>query len=232
MITLAIETATSHASVAVVEDGRELAAWREATHQDLCQRLAHEARSALERAGRSFGEVGLIAAGLGPGSFTSVRVGLATAKGFALARDLPLAGVPSMAAMAWQMRDRLPGLVCPIIDAKRGELYAGLYRVGAELPARAAEEWVTTAADLAARLDALGEPVAVIGDPGQLPAADVALLGDRIRPEAAWPDAAAVADLAVKRFGAGGSDEIGPLRPIYVRMSYAEESRRLDLGLR
>ncbi len=187
---------------------------------------------ALERAGRGFGDLGLIAAGIGPGSFTSVRVGLATAKGFALARDLPLVGVPSMAAMAWQVRGRLSGLICPIIDAKRGELYAGLYRVGAELPERVVEEWVTTAADLAARLEARGEPVAVIGDPDQLPAADVALLGNRMCPEAAWPDAAAVADLAVRRFDAGGGDEIGPLRPIYVRMSYAEESRRLDLGLR
>jgi tRNA threonylcarbamoyladenosine biosynthesis protein TsaB len=232
VITLAIETATSHASVALIEGSRELAAWREVTHQDLCQRLAHEARLVLEAAGRSFGDLELIAAGLGPGSFTSVRVGLATAKGFALARDLPLVGVPSLAAMAWQMRDRLSGLVCPIIDARRGELYAGLHRLGSDSVERVTEEWVTTAADLAARLDALDEPAAIIGDAAQLSANDLALLGNRVYAETAWPDAVAVADLAMKRFAAGGGDELGPLRPIYVRMSYAEESRRLDLGLR
>lgn len=232
MLILAIETATDHASVVALEDGRELAAWREVTHQDLCQRLAFEVRGVLATAGRGSGDIGLIAVGLGPGSFTSVRVGLATAKGFAFARGLPIVGVSSLEAMAWRQRGGLPGLVCPVLDAKRGELYAAIFRQEECRIERVAGECVISAADLLTRLAGFGEPVAVIGEPDRLLPADLKRLGDLMYPGATWPDAAGIADLGLRRYNAGGADDIGPLRPIYVRMSYAEESRKLDLGLR
>ena len=232
MLVLAIETATIHSSVSVVEGGRELAGWRELTHQDLCQRLAFEARTMLDRAGRGPGDLGLIAVGLGPGSFTSVRVGVATAKGIAFAREIALVGIPSLEAMAWQVRDRVAGLVCPVTDARRGELYAALFRVRPDAIEQVEEESVTTATDLAERLVRLGEPVTVVGEAGRLQEADVARFGDMMPSHPVWPDAASVAELGLRRYNARGGDEIGPLRPIYVRMSYAEESRRLDLGLR
>ena len=232
MLILGIETATVHASVAVVEDGVEISAWRAETKQDLLRKLAFEAQSALARAGRRFVDVGLIAVGLGPGSFTSVRVGVGTAKGFALARQTPLVGVSSLEAMAWRLRSQVSGLVCPVMDAKRGEVYTALYRVRDGTTEPVEKESVDTADNLMTRITALGEPVKIVGDAEQLSPQDVARFGEAMWPEPVWPEAAAIAEMGLRRFSATGGDEIAPLRPIYVRMSYAEESRKLDLGLR
>ena len=232
MLVLAIETATHHSSVVVTDGERELAAWREVTRQDLCQRLAAEVGRALVSAGRGFGELRLVAVGLGPGSFTSVRIGMATTKGIAFARGVPLVGVPSLEAMVWQVRHGVSGLVRPVTDAKRSELYTALYRVhGGEIE-QAEQESVTTASDLMAHLSGSSEAVTVVGERSALAEEDVARFGDMMWREAVWPDAAAVAELGVRRYTQTGEDAVGPLRPIYVRMSYAEESRKLDLGLR
>jgi tRNA threonylcarbamoyladenosine biosynthesis protein TsaB len=236
MLTLALETATEHASAALVEDGRELAGWREVTHQDLLRRLAEEVRRVLATAGRQFSDLSLVAVGLGPGSFTSLRVGLATAKGICLARAVPLVGVPSLAAMVWPVRDRVSGLICPVLDARRGEVYAGLFRVAGEGVVRVQSEFVATAAVLAEKLRAGGGPVTLLGQ-AELPPVQEALqsLGRQaavLGGAAVWPDAGAVAALGRQAFAARGEDDPDSLRPIYVRKSYAEESSNIDLGLR
>lgn len=236
MRVLAIETATDHSSVILVEDDREVSAWRELTHQDLCRRLAAEAGRVLERAGRQFAELDLFAVGLGPGSFTSLRVGLATAKAFAFALGKPLVGVSSLEAMAWQMRERLPGLVCPIIDARRGEVYAAVYHSQDPSVEPTVPEFVGAPVAVAERLSRLGQPVTVFGDPGCVSDRDAELLAEAglsvWRDEAVFPDALAVAELGRARFQTAGPEAIAPLRPIYVRKSYAEEAADIDLGLR
>ncbi len=219
----------------------DLRPFRADTQRDLCSRFASEIAAVISRAGRTFDDLDLVAVGLGPGSFTALRVGLATAKALALARDLPLVGIPSLAAMAWHVRDRLPGLVCPMLDARRGEIYAALYRavqdpalhdrVEPVLP-----EFAAGPAALAERLSSAEEPVTLFGQLDRLPAADIA----RALPARAalWsdetivPDALAVAQLARRRFAAEGPDAPASLRPIYVRLSYAEERFDIDLGLR
>jgi tRNA threonylcarbamoyladenosine biosynthesis protein TsaB len=251
MLVLALETAVARASVVLADDDRELSAWRADTQRDLCSRLASEIGAVISRAGRTFDDLDLVAVGLGPGSFTALRVGLATAKALALARDLPLVGIPSLAAMAWHVRDRLPGLVCPMLDARRGEVYAALYRVAPEhvaqdrvAPERVAPERVERVepefaagpAGLAERLSSAEEPVTLFGQLDRLPAADIArALPARAslwRNETILPDALAVAQLARRRFAAAGPDAPASLRPIYVRLSYAEERFDIDLGLR
>ena len=236
MLVLALETAVARASVVLADGDRELSAWRADTRRDLCSRFASEIGAVISRAGRSFDELDLLAVGLGPGSFTALRVGLATAKALAVARDLPLVGIPSLAAMAWQVRDRLTGLVCPMLDARRGEIYAALYRVAQDRVDSVVPEFAADTETLAERLSSAEEPVTLFGQLDRLPAADLA----RALPEPAalWsdetilPDALAVAQLARRRFAAQGPDDAASLRPIYVRLSYAEERFDIDLGLR
>lgn len=236
MLTLAIETATDTASVVLAEQGRELAGWREATRQDLCRRLAGEVGTVLSESGRVFADLDLLAIGLGPGSFTSLRVGLATAKGICLARDLPLIGVSSLAAMAWQMRGSIRGLACPVIDARRGEVYAGVFSAGDDGVERVQEEFVADPRGFAERVRALSQPVTVFGQAELLARAETAAaLGSEVaflRDPPVVPDAAAVAHLGEISFRGRGGDELSSLRPIYVRKSYAEEKSDLDLGLR
>jgi len=236
MLVLAVETATECASVALVEEGRELASWRERTHQDLLLRLAGEVGRVLSRAGRTFAQLDLVCAGLGPGSFTSLRVGLATAKGLCLAYGAPLTGVSSLAAMAWQRRAHITGLACPVLDARRGEVYGGLFRIGGESVTRLAEEFVASPAGLAERLAGCECPVSVFGEVDRLPVGELAdaLAGraELVRDEVVLPDAGAVAALGARRFAEAGADDLTSLHPIYVRKSYAEEKLDLDLGLR
>ena len=246
MLVLALETAVARASVVLADDDRELSAWRADTQRDLCSRLASEIAAVMSRAGRTFDDLDLVAVGLGPGSFTALRVGLATAKALALARDLPLVGIPSLAAMAWHVRDRLSGLVCPMLDARREEIYAALYRVAPERGAlhrvlrdrldAVLPEFAAGPGGLAERLSSVEEPVTLFGQLDRLPAADIArALPPRATlwsDETILPDALAVAQLARRRFAAEGPDDPASLRPIYVRLSYAEERFDIDLGLR
>ena len=235
MLVLALETATEHTSVVLAEDDRELASWRGVTRQDLCLRLAAEVTQVLEQAGADSGDVALVAAGLGPGSFTSLRVGLATAKGFCLARGVPLVGVPALEAMAWQVKDRVSGTVSPVIDARRGQVYAALFKVAGAQVVRETEEFIARPADLGKRLRALGAPVSLVGQVDRLqPDALAELQGDRIQVlgDPVAPDALAVACIGRQRYLSRPVDEIDSARPIYVRRSYAEERFDIDLGLR
>jgi len=236
MLVLALDTAVPCASVVLAEDDREVAAWRADTHEDLCRRLAPQLPAVLSEGGRTFADLELVAVGLGPGSFTALRVGLATAKAVALARGVPLVGVSSLAAMVWRVRDRISGLACPMLDAKRGEAYAAVYRAERDGVEPVAQEFAAAPADLAKRLLEHPGPLILFGQVDRLPTEEIArLMGGRAsvwRDEIIAPDALAIAQLGRRRFAASGPDDPASLRPIYVRMSYAEEHRNLDLGLR
>lgn len=84
----------------------------------------------LWRHGLAPRDLGLVTAGLGPGGFTGVRVGLATAQGLALGLGAPLWPVPSLAALAQHAAGRGDALIVPLLDARRGEVYGAAFRVG------------------------------------------------------------------------------------------------------
>jgi tRNA threonylcarbamoyladenosine biosynthesis protein TsaB len=235
MLILAIETATERASVALVDDGRERAAWHDETAEGLCRCLAAEVGGVVARGKANFSQLDLVVAGLGPGSFTSLRIGLATAKAIALAYDLPLVGVSSLAAMAWQVRGEIGGLLCPALDARRGDLYAAVYRAAGDGLDRLVAEFVGKPELVAATLKQQGAPACVFG---LLPATAVEQIeqaagdGITITRGPILPDAGSAAAIGGRRFQCGGADDLASLRPIYVRKSYAEEASGLDLGLR
>ncbi|MBN1459799.1 MAG: tRNA (adenosine(37)-N6)-threonylcarbamoyltransferase complex dimerization subunit type 1 TsaB [Armatimonadetes bacterium] len=233
MLILSIETATEHAGVGLFEDQTERAAWRSDTDRDLCRQLAAQIADVLARGSVCFDELALLTVGLGPGSFTSLRIGLATAKAISLAREIPLVGVSSLDAMSWQQRDATTAL-CPLLDARRGELYAALHRPDAEALATLLPPFLAEPGELLDRLIAHDRPVTILGHltPDQREVfvsrePQVTLLEAPV-----FPDPAAVAALGRQAFEARGADDLAALRPIYVRKSYAEESFDIDLGLR
>jgi len=235
MLVLALETATEMASASLVEDDREIAAWRAEAAGHLCRRLAPEVADLIARSGATFGRLHLIAVGLGPGSFTSLRIGLATAKAFALAHDLPLIGLSSLAAAAWQERQRFQGLLCPAFDARRGDLYAAVYRSGPDSLEQVESEFVAQPERVVAQLTRRGEPATIFGrfDPDQAAKVEEAGAGAcALHAEPIFPHALAVAQLGRRRCESDGPDDLAALRPIYLRKSYAEEHFDIDLGLR
>jgi tRNA threonylcarbamoyl adenosine modification protein YeaZ len=114
VLTLAFDTATGTATTALVRDGDVLG---ERTGR--ASEVLAEADELLRGAGLTPGDLDLLAVGVGPGSFTGVRIGLAAARGLALALDLPVAGVSTLDALAAGS----PGST-PVVDAKRGEIFA------------------------------------------------------------------------------------------------------------
>jgi tRNA threonylcarbamoyladenosine biosynthesis protein TsaB len=122
---LALDTSSPTLSCALLEDGEVLAEAQHGPPAKAGDLLPH----ALAALG-SLDEVQAIAVGVGPGSFTGLRVGLAAAKALAYARKLPLAGASSLRALALGAG---PGLICPALEARKGELFVSLYRDGEEL---------------------------------------------------------------------------------------------------
>lgn len=218
MTILAISTSTPHGSVALVEGDRILA---EVSHDDLrghAEHLFTLIDKALSEADRRRSDLRLVACDLGPGSFTGVRIAVASAKGIAVGLGLPLAGVVSLEAMAESARAEAPPsdpaeppLVAVAIDAKKDELYIALYEgeialiEPSHLPIRAAAERIQEAAR--------GRPIVSIAETEAF--LDFAGPPERVaRRLTAPPKASWVARIAARRIAAHEANSSAPNPPL------------------
>lgn len=127
MKVLAVDTATAWQSVAVLDGTEVLARADEDAEGAHAKRLVPAIDRVLASCGMTLTDLDGLAVSIGPGSFTGLRVGLATMLGFRMATGLPLAAVPTLEAMAWNLRGaELP--LCPMLKARTGEVYWGLYQ--------------------------------------------------------------------------------------------------------
>ena len=176
----------------------------------------------LARAGLSVEDVEGLAVSIGPGSFTGLRVGLALAKGIALAGGLPVVGVPTLEALAW-VAEAPPGTtICAALDARKREVYAALFVATEAAPRRVSTDVALAPEALAARLTA---PCVLVGDAGEVYGE---VLGARatLRPFATHhPRGGVIARLGAERIAAGEGANPGPLEPTYVRAPDAELPR-------
>src|SRR5712692_1413460 len=126
---LGFDTGAPMAGVGVIAAGRIMASFNRALPSH-CAGLPAAVEEALELANLRLNQLAGIAVGIGPGSFTGLRVGLSYAKGLSAAAGIALIGVPSLDATALAAAAGLDPdwLVCPVLDARRGEVYAALYR--------------------------------------------------------------------------------------------------------
>lgn len=219
MLILGLETSTQRSSVAVVDRDRVLASASLGVPRRHGEFLAPAIRFCLDQAGLDADRVTGVAVGLGPGLFTGLRVGIATAQAFAAARQLPVVGLSGLDVLAFQERyvDRL---ICAVIDARRGELFWAWYRPAPGGVQREGELQLGTIDTLVADLTAVGEECLVLGD-GALRHRDrLEAAEGRIRvagPDVAWPDAADLAELSVPRFLREQTCQPLDLQPIYLR---------------
>ena len=228
---LALETSTPLGGVALLE-GTELrcrvVARMAGSHS---RRLLSDIAAMLSNAGLSMEDVDLLVVSLGPGSFTGLRIGIATAKGLALASGAPLVGVSSLATMAAAASAR-EGLVAPALDARKRQVYSALYRIGEGRTEQILEESVEDPALWGQRTAraASGEPVLWIGAGAQLyrdqllaPCAPGSRVG-----RALWdaPDPAFLALLGREKASGEPPGEWAALEPNYIRLSDAELARK------
>lgn len=222
MLVLGIETATRTGGVALVgKDGvvAEYTSNIEVTHSE---RLMAMVDRLLRDTGISLSSIEGVAVSTGPGSFTGLRIGIATVKGIALASDKPVAAVPTFAALAWNL-PHAAHLICPLLDAKKKEVYAAIYRAGDGAPEVLLPETVLPLSELAGRIK---EPVIFTGAGARDFRQELlGLLGSRalFAPlSATVPSAASVAELGRKALQAGERANVEALAPLYIRRPEAE----------
>jgi len=240
MRVLAFDTATAACTVAVTAGEQVLSELTLQVPRAHSTRLMPLIAQALQEAGIARQELDAIAVGVGPGSFTGLRIGLSTAKGLALALDRPVVPVSTLAAAAYGTGAQI-GLVVPLFDAKRDQVFTAVYAAGDRNPATWVEvlEPVNLHVDeLADRLRSLRSGlhhtwqfVTLCGDAAEAHAERLGL-GPAVRvaaPGALLPRGSAVAALGLSLLERGGSVAPDALAPVYLRKSEAEslwEKRR------
>ena len=197
MITLAIESATATAGVALATEDGVIAAVQVTRGPRHAEVLAPSIQFVCAQAGIALADVDAIAVDAGPGLFTGLRVGIATANGLAQSLDKPIVGVSSLDLLAYAYRHAGSDLVA-VIDARRSEVYAARYGATADGIKRVMEPVVLPPADL----------LALLLD-------DAVLVGDTLDAMFARPSAETLAVIA-KDY------ETGPVQPLYLRKSDAE----------
>jgi tRNA threonylcarbamoyladenosine biosynthesis protein TsaB len=228
MTILCIDTATEHGTVAVVRGDGSTASvrWRSAGRHG--ENLFGYIESALAEAGASREELSLIGVDIGPGRFTSLRVGLGTAKGLALGLGLPIVGVSSLRVLARSLEGDVGLVRVPVINAYRGDVFAAAYLIGKDGVEELAHA-LFGAPEVVFRhiRDAVGGRPFAVGGEGALPHAAVieTVLGVKVDEAqmslvAATPDAL-VAEVrhAIRTTGPADLDS---LEPQYLRPSDAK----------
>lgn len=233
MLLLALETSTTTGSVALVEappqeDGsyggeKILAEYTVNLPGTHSERLMPAIDRLLKEASLSIGNIQGIALAWGPGSFTGLRIGISTVKGLAYALRVPVVGVPTLDALAQNIRFA-PSLICPVLDARKKEVYAALFRGDGEGNLqKISEDWVLSPEKLCSRIVEktvfLGSGIEVYGETFKKNLGSRALFAP---PELSLPRAVHVARLGLPKFQAGRTLDLFSFTPVYVRRSEAE----------
>ena len=227
MLILAFETSAKAASVAVLENGKLLGESYQNTGLTHSQTLMVMAEDLLKQCGKTVADVTAVAVAEGPGSFTGVRIGVAAAKGFAWGGELPCCGVSTLEAMAESL-GIYRGYVCPVMDARRSQVYNALFYVNCGEIRRVREDRAIALADLAEELKTLEGPIFLVGDGSNL---TYNTLREQISELVLPPEhrmhqrATGVALVAEKKIAAGEPCDANALTPNYLRLSQAERER-------
>lgn len=224
---LAFETSAKAGSVALTQDGKLLGESYQNTGLTHSQTLLSMAEELLKSCGLTPKDVDAVAVAAGPGSFTGVRIGVAAAKGFAWGGELPCCGVSTLEAMALHL-GVWDGYVCPVMDARRSQVYNALFRAEGGSLTRLAEDRAISLENLGKELKNLEKPVFLVGD-GALLCYNTL---QKDIPELVLPPehkmhqrAAGVALAAAQKLQQGDPGDGNALTPNYLRISQAERER-------
>ena len=224
---LALESSATAASVALCEDERLIAQSFRDTGLTHSQTLLPMTEELLAHCGLSVSDLDLIAVAAGPGSFTGLRIGVATAKGLAWAAELPCAGCSTLEAMAWSLAG-FDGEICAAMDARRHQVYNARFRAENGQLHRLTADRAISLEDLIEELRGTETTQVVMGDGAKLcfdalTAAGIParLAPPNLRQQTAW----GVARLGLELARAGKTVSPGALVPVYHRLSQAERER-------
>jgi tRNA threonylcarbamoyladenosine biosynthesis protein TsaB len=219
---LAVDTATKSCSVAVTENDTVLGEVTAVSEQTHSKHLLDMVHAVIREAGLTLSALDGFAVTRGPGSFTGLRIGISSVKGLALATNKPVVGISSLETLAQQVTPTSE-LICPLIDARKGQIYTSLYRYGSRGLSRQLEERVLAPQEGLHNID---ERCVFVGSGAVLYRGVIAdKLGDLAcfaTREQHIIQATTLANLALKRFEKGDAGQVDDLVPRYIRKSDAE----------
>lgn len=223
MLILGVETATAQVGCAIGRHDGVLASFRAARGRRHAETLVPAIEFTCRHAGIELSDLAAVAVDVGPGLFSGLRVGIATAKAIALALRIPMVGVSSLDLLAFPVR-HTNRLIVPAIDARRGELFYAFYRQVPGGVQRLTDYQVGSPADLVSELVASGEDSLLVGDGAQrYPDIVTGATGIEVGgPFTAHPSAAALVELAHPLAMREEFVQSWELEPLYLRRTDAE----------
>lgn len=225
---LGIDSSGLTASAAIVSEDILVAEFTVNNKQTHSQTLLPMIDQVIKMSGIGLEELDGIAVAAGPGSFTGLRIGSSTAKGMALALNKPIISVPTLEGMAYRMAG-CSGVICPLMDARRNQVYTGIYRVSGNRLECLLEQSAVDILEIVEKINEYSENVVFLGDGVPV---HRAVLEERITvPYQFAPlhlnrqSAAAVAALGVVYMAEGRMEDAKDHKPVYLRKSQAERER-------
>lgn len=225
MLILAMDSTAVVASVALLSDGAPLAAFHLNNGNTHSETLLPMVESVLRCTGKTVNDIDLFAVSAGPGSFTGVRIGVATIKGLAFGKGKPCVGVSTLEALAENLVPA-DGLLCPVMNARRGQVYNALFRVENGALTRLCPDRALSVEELEAELLTHSEPVTLCGDGAELVKNSFTKCSAALPPLTLMDQNAVSVALCAARMAKAGkicTDE--KLKPVYLRMPQAERER-------
>lgn len=225
---LAIDSSGLVATVAILEDDQTIAEYTVNYKKTHSQTLLPMLDEIVKMTEFDLSTVDAIAVAGGPGSFTGLRIGAATAKGLGLALNKPLIHIPTVDGLAYNLYGTA-GLICPIMDARRSQVYTGLYRFENDEFQVVEQQMAISLQELVEKLNQYGEKVTFLGD-------GVPVYKEELKKELQVEysfapahinrqSAAAVGALGMKYYEEGRIETATEHRPDYLRLSQAERER-------
>ncbi|MBU4487863.1 MAG: tRNA (adenosine(37)-N6)-threonylcarbamoyltransferase complex dimerization subunit type 1 TsaB [Candidatus Omnitrophica bacterium] len=226
MITLGVDTSTEFLTVSVISGNKVLSDY------NAIGRLSHSAllvptiQKALRKARKKLKDVDLFAVGMGPGSFTGLRIGVTAMRAFSIALNKPIIGVPTLDAIAYNALELYSGhrslhngglTPIPILDAKKSQVYACIYRIDGDRLVRNSDYLLEPVERLMKRLEGdvlfLGDGIAIYKDKLM---AEKTIKAKFIEDNRWFPKASVIAKLGLEMFKSGKRDDPYDLEPLYL----------------
>ncbi|HOK08521.1 MAG TPA: tRNA (adenosine(37)-N6)-threonylcarbamoyltransferase complex dimerization subunit type 1 TsaB [Candidatus Hydrogenedens sp.] len=232
MIVLSVDTSTDVNTVALLNKNKSLGEISICAGKKHSERIIPIVQSLFDEVQLTIDDVNLLAVSLGPGSFTGLRIGLATWKGLAIAKNIPLVGVSTLDAMT-RLAPFYNAIVCPILDARMKEVYAGIYQFTKGERQKVYENFLGSIEEFLNLLrtckDSSPFPIYIFGEGANLYQKNIQeSIPDVIQGEDWWshPRATTVGIEALMLWEQGYRKDIDEILPIYLRLSQPEEKRR------
>lgn len=222
---LAVDTSNLTLGVSVCTEDKVLGECTTNIRKNHSIRLMPMINQLLEELELETSDLEAIAVAKGPGSYTGVRIGVTTAKSMAWALNLPLVGVSSLEALAWNGAF-FPGLIFPLFDARRGQVYTGTYRFGEKGMEQVEKDRIILLKDALASLGTLGQSVLFLGEDLQIHRESIVqIMGNQAvfaPPSYSLPRAAHLAMAAFRSLKEGKTEDREQFTPAYLQLAEAE----------